>query len=206
MRLFDANDKQRIESAIAALETRTAAEVVVAVVPWSGRPWAARALVAFGCGLLAAWLVLDRFPSVDPRAALVLELVVTFAAFALFGVRALERLLVAPARAARDVEEHAFALFARRGLHRTQGHTGVLVLLSELERRAVILGDEAIHARIGNGGWQAYVDRIVGGIRSGRAAQGVVEVLGRLTDVLAEIAPPVGANENELPNAVLDET
>lgn len=206
MRLFDTNDKQRIESAIAALETHTAAEVVVAVVPHSGRPWVTRAFVAFACGLVAAALVLDARPAGDPRLALVVELAVTFAVFALFGVAPLERLLIAPGLAAREVEEHAFAVFARRGLYRTSGHTGVLILLSELERRAVILGDEAIHTRLGERGWREHIDRIVTGIRAGRAADGVVEVLGRLTEVLAELAPPVGANENELPNAVLDET
>jgi putative membrane protein len=206
MPLFDASDKQRIETAIAALETRTAAEVVVAVVPHSGRPWVTRAFVAFVFGLLAAVLVLDARPFADPRLALLVDVAVTFAVFALFGLQALERLLIAPRLAAREVEEHAFALFARRGLYRTQGHTGVLILLSELERRAVILGDEAIHTHLGEDGWRAHIDRIVGAIRSGQAADGVVDVLGRLTDVLAEIAPPVGANENELPNAVLDET
>jgi putative membrane protein len=206
MRLFDANDKQRIETAIAALETRTAAEVVVAVVPHSGRPWLTRAFVAFAFGLLSAALALDAWPAADPRLALVVEVAVTFAVFALLGARALERLLIAPRLAAREVEEHAFAIFARRGLYRTRGHTGVLILLSELERRAVILGDEAIHSRLGEGGWRAHIDRIVSAVRSGRAADGVVDVLGRLTDVLAEIAPPAGANENELPNTVLDET
>jgi putative membrane protein len=206
MRIFDANDKQRIEAAIAALETRTLAEVVVAVVPHSGRPWVARSLVAFTCGLLAALLFLERLSFLDPRYALVVELVVTLAAFAVLGFRPLERLLIAPGLAAREVEAHAFAVFARRGLHRTRGHTGVLVLLSELERRAVILGDRAIHERLGEHGWQSYVDRIIDGIRRGRAADGVVEVLAELTDILAEIAPPVGDNENELPNSVLDET
>jgi putative membrane protein len=206
MGLFDSNQKQRIEAAIAELEKRTAAEVVVAVVRHSGRPWVTRSLVAFGVGLFGAWLFLERAPHADPRFALAIELVLIFAAFALFGWRTLERLLIAPALARREVEEHAFALFARHGLHRTRGHTGVLILLSELERRAVILGDEAIHARLGERGWQAHVDRIVLAIRGGRAADGLVEVLGELAGVLAEIAPPEADDDDELPNAVLDET
>lgn len=205
MTLLDAAQKQRIEVAIAALEERTAAEVVVAVVPQSGRPWLTRSLVAFACGLLGAWLFLEWAPVADARWALGFELAVTFAAFALFGARPLERLLIAPALAEREVAEHAFALFARHGLHRTRGHTGVLILLSELERRAVILGDEGIHARLGEQGWRRHVDRIVDAIRRGRAADGLVEVLRELTDVLAELAPPEAKNDNELPNAVLDE-
>jgi putative membrane protein len=205
MTLLDAAQKQRVEVAIAALEERTAAEVVVAVVPQSGRPWLARSLVAFACGLLGAWLFLELAPWVDVRWALGFEVAVTFATFALFGARPLERLLVGPALAEREVLEQAFALFARHGLHRTRGHTGVLILLSELERRAVILGDEGIHARLGEQGWRRYVERIVAAIRRGRAADGLVEVLAELADVLAELAPPEATNDNELPNAVLDE-
>jgi putative membrane protein len=206
MKLLDASQKQRIEAAIGELEQRTAAEVVVAVVPSSGRPWLTRSFVAFAVGLLAALLFLDFAPELDPRFGLCVELVVTFAVFALLGWRSLERLLIAPALARREVEEHAFALFTRRGLHRTRGRTGVLILLSELERRAVILGDEGIHARLGDEGWKSHVDRIVAAIRGGRAAAGLVEVLGELAAVLAEIAPPEAQNDNELPNAVLEET
>ena len=205
MTLLDVAQKQRIEAAIGALEQRTAAEVVVAVVPQSGRPWLTRSFVAFACGLVGAWLFLEWVPTADWRWALGCELVVAFVVFALFGLRPLERLLIAPALAGREVEEHAFALFARRGLYRTRGHTGVLILLSELERRAVILGDEGIHARLGEQGWQRYVERIIAAIRRGRAADGVVEVLAELTDVLAELSPPEANNDNELPNAVLDE-
>ncbi|HTQ06120.1 MAG TPA: TPM domain-containing protein [Polyangiaceae bacterium] len=206
MSLFDANAKKRIEAAIAALETRTAAEVVVAVVPNSGRPWMARSLVALGCGLVAGWLLRVGMPLADPRAAPIVELVVMLGAFELFGLHALERLLIPRRLAEQEVRAHAFAIFGRRGLYRTRGRTGVLILLSELERRAVILGDEGIHGRIGDGGWQEHIDRIVSGIREGRAADGVVDVLGRLGEVLAEIAPPVGVNDDELPNTVLDET
>jgi len=206
MALFDATDKQRIESAIAELERQTAAEVVVAVVPHSGRPWLARSVVAFAFGLAAALLYLARFTLHDPLWALFVELGAAAGAFALFGWQPFERVLVAPHVAERAVMEHAFLLFARRGLYRTRGHTGVLVLLSELERRVVILGDEAIHARVGEDGWRTQVERIVAGIKSGEAARGVLEVLVELTPKLAEIAPVSGPNDNELPNAVLEES
>jgi putative membrane protein len=203
--LLSSDEKQRIEAAIGALERRTAAEVVVAVVPHSGRPWLARATAAFGLGLAGAAAYLEWFRVPEPLWALVVEVGVVLASFALLGWQPLERLLVTPRVAARDVMERAFAIFTQRGLSRTKGHTGVLILLSELERRVVILGDEAIHARVGEQGWQAYIDRIVDAIKRGQAARGVEEVLRDLTPLLAEIAPPSDANDNELPDRVLDE-
>jgi putative membrane protein len=206
MALLDDRDKARIEAAIGELEKRTAAEVVVAVVPHSGRPFFARALVALSFGLAAALAFLERLPALDPRWSLSVEMAVALVCFALLGLRPLERWLVSPRLAGPAVQEHAFAIFARRGLHRTRGHTGVLILLSELERRAVMLGDEGIHARLGQEGWQAHVDRIVLAIKRGAPADGLVDVLARLTDVLAELAPVSGPNDDELPNAVLEET
>ncbi len=205
MKLFDAADKQRIEAAIAELEQRTSAEVVVAVVPYSGRPWLQRAVVSFGLALTAGVCFLELAPY-DPRWSPLVELGVALVAFALLGWQPLERRLVSPAVAKREVEEEAFALFARQGLHRTRARTGVLILLSELEHRAVILGDQAIHEKLGLEGWQAHVDRIVLGIRDGDAALGVVEVLGDLTRVLSEIAPVSGKNDDELSNRVIDES
>jgi putative membrane protein len=205
MKLFDQAAKARIEAAIAELETRTAAEVVVAVVPHSGRPWLLRAVVAFGLALMAGVCFLE-FGSYDPRWSPFVELAVAIVAFAGLGFRPLERLLVSPAVAKRDVEEEAFALFARHGVSRTRGRTGVLILLSELERRVVILGDQAIHERLGREGWQAHVERIVAAIKRGDAALGVVDVLRDLTQVLSEIAPVSGTNDDELSNRVIDES
>ncbi|HEV8551037.1 MAG TPA: TPM domain-containing protein, partial [Polyangiaceae bacterium] len=107
--------------------------------------------------------------------------------------------------AKRAVMDHAFELFARHGLYRTRDHTGVLLLISELERQVVILGDQAIHGRLGAEGWQAHVDHVILAIQRGRAAEGVLEVLERLGTLLAELAPPGEQNDDELPNAVIEE-
>jgi putative membrane protein len=162
-------------------------------------------VVSFGLALTAGACFLELTPY-DPRFSPLVELAVAAVAFALLGWQPLERRLVSAAVAKREVEEEAFALFARQGLHRTRARTGVLILLSELEHRAVILGDQAIHEKLGAAGWQAYVDRIVLGIRNGEAARGVVEVLEELAPLLSEIAPVTGQNDDELSNRVIDES
>jgi putative membrane protein len=205
MPLLNEVDQSRIEAAIATLEQRTQAEVVVAVVGRSTHAWIQRAIVGFGVALFAGLAFLEVLPHLDPRLSLFVELVAGFAVFALFGLAPLERLLVAPPLARRQVEERAFALFARRGLYRTRSHTGVLLLISELERQVVILGDEAIHGRLGQAGWQEHVDHLVAAIRRGEATRGILEVLEKLGGVLAEIAPPEEQNDDELPNTVIQE-
>jgi len=205
MALLKASECQRIESAIAELEKRTEAEVVVAVVGRSTGTTVQRALVAFALALVAGLAWLEALPRLDARYALFVELAAGFAAFALFGLRPLERLLVARVAARRQVEEHAFSLFARHGLYRTRSRTGVLLLISELERQVVILGDKGIDARLGPAGWQAHIDHLVAAIRRGQAANGILEVLERLGVVLAEVAPAGEQNDDELPNTVIQE-
>ncbi|HEX5099926.1 MAG TPA: TPM domain-containing protein [Polyangiaceae bacterium] len=205
MRLLTESECKRIESAIGELEKRTEAEVVVAVVRRSTQTTLERALVAFAVALVAGLAWLEALPRLDARYVLVVELAVGFAAFAFFGLRALERLLVSRSAARRQVEQHASALFARHGLYRTRSQTGVLLLVSELERQVVILGDKAIDARLGQTGWQAHIDHLVAAIRRGVAAQGILEVLERLGAVLAEVAPAEEQNDDELPNTVIQE-
>lgn len=205
MALLEASECQRIESAIGELEKRTQAEVVVAVVGRSTHTTVQRALVAFTFALVAGLAWLEALPLLDARYALCVELVTGFAAFALFGLRPLERWLVSRAAARRHVEQHAFALFARHGLYRTRSQTGVLLLVSELERQVVILGDKAIDARLGQAGWQAHIDHLVAAIRRGDALTGILEVLERLGAVLAELSPAGEQNDDELPNTVIQE-
>jgi putative membrane protein len=205
MALLTASECQRIEAAIAELEQRTQAEVVVAVVGRSTHTTAQRALVAFALALVAGLAWLEGLPRLDARYALCVELVAGFAAFALAGLRPVERLLVSRGAVRRQVEEHAFALFARHGLYRTRSQTGVLLLVSELERQVVILGDKAIDARLGHAGWQAHIGHLVAAIRRGEALTGILEVLERLGAVLAEVAPAGNQNDDELPNTVIQE-
>jgi len=205
MALLNEGDRQRIAAAIGALEQHTQAEVVVAVVGRSTHAWLPRAAFGFAAALSAGLAFLEGFPNFDGRLALFVELVVGFAVFAVSGLAPLERLLLSRVEARREVEERAFALFARHGIYRTRARTGVLLLVSELERHVVILGDEAIDGRLGPAGWQAHVDHLVHAIRRGEAARGILEVLDRLGGVLAELAPASQQNDDELPNAVIEE-
>lgn len=205
MALLSEPECKRIESAIAELEQRTAAEVVVAVVGRSTETVVERSLVAFAVALMAGLAWLQALPRFDARYSLCVELVVGFAAFALGGLRPVERLLVSRRAVRRQVEEHAFSLFARHGLNRTRAQTGVLLLISELERHVVILGDKAIDARLGQAGWQAHIEHLVAAIRRGEALTGILEVLERLGVVLAEVAPAGEQNDDELPNTVIQE-
>lgn len=160
-------------------------------------------MVLLAWSLAAAFAVLEFWPDQPPVLALLAELGVGLGAFLVLGVPALQRRLVSPAAAERAVHARAFQLFAERGLYGTRGRTGLLIFVSELERRVVLLGDATLHAELGQKGWQQEIERLIGRIREGRLSDGLLEVLAELEPRLSAVAPPRADDANELPDAVV---
>jgi putative membrane protein len=203
MSLFSEADCRRIEEAVGALEKKSATELVVAIVPRSTDYWQARLVVAIAWSLAAAHAVLQFRPHIAPFVAILLEVPIGVATFVLFGRGALARLLIPRGAASASVERRALELFAARGLTRTRDRTGMLILVSELERRVVILGDRGIHERVGDAGWRDHVDHVIAAIRRGEATRGLLEVIERLGAVHAALNPRRPDDTNELPDEIV---
>lgn len=201
--LLSEADAREVEAAVKRVELQSAAEVVVAVLPQSRDYWQGRVLLSIFWGLGAAFAFLQFQPWREPALALLVELLVGLAAYALAGVPALQRRLISAELAQRAVHARAFQLFAERGLQGTTGRTALLVFVSELEHRVVLLGDRTLHAQVGQQGWEEHVSHLLEHIRAGRTRVGLLEVLERLAPQLASVAPRQADDVNELPDAVL---
>jgi uncharacterized membrane protein len=66
-----------------------------------------------------------------------------------------------------------------------------------------LLGDHVVHERLGQQGWEEYVQVLVSHFRQGRAKAGLLEVIARLEPQLIAVAPREQDDVNELSNAVL---
>jgi putative membrane protein len=196
-------DAREVEAAIAQVEAVSAAEVVVAVLPQSKTYWQGRVSIAVAWALAAGFAFLHFEPWREPALALLVEVAVGAATYALFGHRSLGRWLVSDAAATRAVRARAFQLFAERGLHGTRGRTALLIFVSELEHRVVLLGDHSIDAELGQSGWDAQVQHLLRRVRAQQLKQGLLEVLEQLAPRLATVAPRAPDDENELPDAVV---
>lgn len=137
--------RRDIAAAVQKIEKGSAAEVVVTIVPRSAAHGDVTLGTALAAVLLFQFLAAAIFPSVGA-----LHVALDSAALALvvgFLVRALpplERLLLPGRVAARRVEVAAESAFCRQGIFRTRAHTGLLLYLSLLERRAVLLPDDQV--------------------------------------------------------------
>ncbi|MBM4439883.1 MAG: TPM domain-containing protein [Candidatus Rokubacteria bacterium] len=105
-----------------------------------------------------------------------------------------------------DPLRRAEAVFQRLGMHRTRGRNGVLVYLALDDHKLAVLGDEAIHARVGPAYWERVRDSMVGHLRAAAPRDALVLAVEELGRVLAEHFPQSGDDEpDELSNRVSTE-
>jgi len=205
MALWTAEDRARIEGKIRAVESKTAGEIVVASVGRADSYAGIRLFYAMLLGLCGTTLLHGWDPGLPGLWLIALQLPLTAVGWALLGWPSAMRWIVPAGVRARSVHQRALRMFTERSVYATRDHSGVLILLSELEHRVVILGDRGIHERLRTQGWQRHVETIVAAIRGGRAAEGVCQVLDALQVEMAARFPQRPDDENELSDAVVDE-
>ena len=193
--------RREIVASVRAVEKASAAEVVVTVVPRSAAHWDVTLAAALAATLLVQAVAAFFF---DETSAL--HVALDSAALAVLvvglvrGVPAVERLLLPRRAAARRVEAGAESAFCRQGVFRTRAHTGLLVYLSVLERRAVFLPDDGV-ARVLPAEALASLRAQASAIFAGpdpRAA--LLNLLDHLRRLGAHHLPASGDKVNELPD------
>lgn len=197
-------ERERIEATIAEIEQRTAAELVVVNAEACANYYEVKLsyalVVAFAAGALGHTLM----PEWSVPAILWLQLAAAIACVALCSVPAVLRLVVPRALMQQYVEQRAELAFLEHGVFATRDRTGVLILVSALEHRVAILGDEGIHKKLQDGGWQRHVTELTKAIAAGRAGEGVCTTLHALGELLIAEFPPRHDDTDELSNAVRD--
>ncbi len=101
-----------------------------------------------------------------------------------------------------DIVRHAERAFVRLGVARTRERNGVLVFVVPSRRRFAVLGDEGIHARVGQEFWDATVAAIREHFVAGDLTTGIVHGVETIGAQLARHFPPSAGDINELPDAV----
>jgi putative membrane protein len=193
---------KQIAERVSAAEQRTAGEIVIALARRSSEYGRQRALVSFAATLVVALAVYHFLPQVPEVWVLCGQAPLGLAFWWLSAVPALLRRLVPREAQCSRVHARAQQLFLELGVTETRQRSGVLLLLSESERRVELLADRGIHERVGSEVWQALVQTVTSSIRQGRAAQGVCAAVDSIGAALAQHFPPEADDTNELPNAV----
>ena len=217
------DDRAKIAAAIAAAEANSNGEIVAVATPisdpyhdvglhWALVPlfavlawaaWRPSALIWWYNFLFGGW-------QPDPTLSQLLTLLMVFAALK-FTVWLLIlkwmplRLALTPgATKHRRVRRRAVSIFKAAAERRTAGRTGILIYLSMAERRAEIIGDEAITKVTTPETWGEAMTALLMDVKEGRVADGIVAAVERVGVVLAEHFPRTADDINEIPDKLIE--
>lgn len=101
-----------------------------------------------------------------------------------------------------DVLDHAAFIFEELGMHRTRDRNGVLIYVSVAERRAAVIGDSGINAKLPDGYWNDTLRVILHQFKAERYCDGLCSGVERLGEQLRAHFPRAKDDRNELNDEV----
>ena len=202
-RALGSEGPERIEAAIAEAESRTSGEIVPLLVRRSSTVGHVP-LLAFCLLLIAALLaglpalLGDRLGGHDLIGMAVSWLLAAGGAALLARLDFVQRFLTAQLDEIRQVDQRAELEFFELELSQTEQRTGVLLMVSLMEHRAVVLADQGIAEKLDEGAWQEVVDLMIQGVKARDLAAGLSRAVLRCGELLAPHFPIAPGDENEL--------
>jgi uncharacterized membrane protein len=88
-----------------------------------------------------------------------------------------------------NVEKAADKAFGRLGMTKTKDRNGVLFFVVPSRRRFVVLGDEGVHAKVGQDFWQRVAGRVSEHFRQGEFTTGLINGIEEVGEQLAAHFP-----------------
>jgi putative membrane protein len=231
-KFFSPEEKQKIEQAISDVEKKSSGELVAMVVGQSSEyrdidllgsliiagcaaVWPAEQFFAHSADILAkivpslAWAssVPDEIRFVAGLAVfLLVGIIISFPVHFIFSrIPMLKRLFLHKHRMERELRERAFRAFHEKGLTGTREGTGILFMISLLERKVYVLADHGIYAKISQQQLDSFASGIGAGIAAGRGCDALCDAIHASGEVLAKHFPVKPDDINELSNSVISE-
>jgi putative membrane protein len=177
--MLNENERARVRAAVDKAEADLAAEIVPCVFaqssPYPETTWAgAASAVGLACAALfmtdvvhPLWLPLSTIILFVPAAA--------FVGAALgHWCGPVKRFLIGAHRMEESTARRAKEVFFDRGIARAKARDGVLIFASLLERRVVVLADEAVRGKVPAEAWRPAIDALIAASADGRVADGLV--------------------------------
>ena len=193
---------ERIESAIADAESHTSGEIVPLLVRRSSTVGHV-SLVSFTLLLLCVFLS-DLPAHLTELGGPYLAwlgacwLLAGGLALGVSRLDAVQRLLTPRIDQMRQVDLRAQIEFYELEMSQTQDRTGILLLVSLMEHRAVVLADHSIAEKLDAKVWQEVVDLMIQGVKRSDLAAGMTQAIQRCGELLSPHFPVASDDINEL--------
>jgi putative membrane protein len=203
-RVFSPEDFRRVEEAVQGAEKRTSGEIVPFVVErsdaYANATWRASTLGALlaSLGTAAAihWIEVWGVPlALWIAGPAVLGAGIGHLAAEL--VPAVKRALIPRRVLSERVEERAAQAFLSEEVFATRERTGVLIFLSLFERRALVMGDKGIAAKVRQEEWDGVIERLVRGMREGKPGEALVGAIESCSKLLEGRGVEIRADDRD---------
>ena len=102
-----------------------------------------------------------------------------------------------------DGREAAKNRFIKLRMHKTRERNAVLIYVAPLAQTFGVIGDEAVHARCGEGFWNEVRDAIAEAFKAGRFTDGILRGVKRIGEELHRHFPRQVDDTNELSDDIL---
>ena len=203
---FSEEEKEKIKATTQNVESRTIGEVVVMVVGSSDPYVEAELLGGVLLGSLLSFILTALFFHSSIWSFVPMSFIFFFPSqWFVRKVIPLKALFISRERKADAVRRRAISAFYEHGLYKTRKNTGVLFLISWLERKVWVLADKGIHEKIGQESLNQVATLVSQGVREGRPCEALCEAIRKMGEVLSEHFPMTPGDANELPDPVITE-
>ncbi len=201
---FSEDEKRKIEETTRDVESRTIGEIVVMVADSSDHYVEAEILGGVLLGSLLSLILTVVFFHSSVWFFIPMGFIFFLPCQWVFKKAVpLKALFISRERKEDAVRRRALTAFYDHGLHKTRKNTGVLFLLSLLERKVWILADEGIHQKIGQESLDQFALAVSQGIREGRSGEALCGTILKVGELLSKHFPTTPDDTNELPDAVI---
>ena len=87
-------------------------------------------------------------------------------------------------------------------MHRAKEKNGVLIFVAPRARKFAVIGDVGVHQRCGDAFWSALAAEMTGHFKKGAFTEGLVEVINKAGELLAEHFPRKPDDEKKRPGGL----
>ena len=204
MRKLSAEERNRIEAAVAAAETRTSAEFAVVVAQSSDDYALFPLLWAALLALVTSAIITITAPMMSVSLSFAIQAGVFISASLLLQLKYLRPHLAPPATQREYASRMTQLQFASLVNEQTHGDVGLLLFVSLAERHVEILVDNGIAARIPQAAFQNIVDGFIQEVRQGKIADGFIAAIEACTLLLQQHFPARPDEPDEIANRVTE--
>ncbi len=209
---FSEEQKQQIEKAVQNLEAKTSGEMVPYIVPDSdnyveGTLYTIISFLIIGIvmimGASLVWLLPAGITIIEILIFLIFMMFLGFLMSFVFPSIRIQ--MVSSNTVERRVMQRAETAFLQREIFNTGKRIGILLFISELERKVIILADSGISKLVPGEDWQKIVDDLIKHIKNKKTADGIVNAIDQCSELLVKngIENDEAAG-NQLPDGLIE--